>query len=47
MSVVVNILKSLTYVENLCRIPCGIYKPLEVSNKNKPVQISNFFEKIL
>ena len=37
--------KILTYVENLCRIPCGIYKPLEVSNKNKPVQISNFLKK--
>ena len=37
--------KILTYIENLCRIPCGIYKPLEVSNKNKPNQISNFLKK--
>ena len=37
--------KILTYVENLCKIPCGIYKPLEVTNKNKPNQISNFLKK--
>ena len=37
--------KILTYVENLCKIPCGIYKPLEVSNKNNNIQISNFLQK--
>ena len=37
--------KILTYVENLCKIPCGIYKPLEVSNKNEPNQIANFLKK--
>ena len=39
--------KILTYVENLCKIPYGIYKPLAVSNRNEPSQISNFFKKIL
>lgn len=37
--------KILTYVENLCKIPCGIYKPLSVSNRNDPNQISNFLKK--
>ena len=37
--------KILTYVENLCKIPCGIYKPLAVSNRNEPNQISNFLKK--
>jgi len=37
--------KILNYVENLCKIPCGIYKPLEVSNKNNNIQISNFLQK--
>ena len=37
--------KILTYVENLCKIPCGIYKPLEVSKKNNNIQISNFLQK--
>ena len=37
--------KILTYVENLCKIPCGIHKTLEVSNKNEPNQIANFLKK--
>ena len=37
--------KILTYVENLCKIPCGIYKSLEVSNKNTSHKISSFINK--
>ena len=34
--------KIKTYVENLCKIPCGINKPLEVNNKSSPTKISDF-----
>ena len=36
--------KIKTYVENLCRIPCGIYKPLKVNNKSSPSKISKFLK---
>ena len=34
--------KIKTYVENLSKIPCGIYKPLLVNNKSSPTKISKF-----
>ena len=36
--------KIKTYVENLCRIPCGIYKPLKVNNRSSPSKISKFLK---
>ena len=36
--------KIKTYVENLCKIPCGIYKPLKVNNKSSPNEISKFLK---
>ena len=36
--------KIKTYVENLCKIPCGIYKTLDIDNKSSPTKISNFLK---
>ena len=36
--------KIKTYVENLCKIPCGIYKKLDIDNKSSPTKISNFLK---
>ena len=36
--------KIKTYVENLCKIPCGIYKTLDIDNKSSPIKISNFLK---
>jgi ATP-dependent Lon protease len=37
--------RTLSYIENLCKIPCGIYKKLQINNKNTPDKISNFLNK--
>jgi len=36
--------KVYTYIENLCKIPCGIHKPIKVNNNSSPSQISNFLQ---
>jgi ATP-dependent Lon protease len=36
--------KIKTYVDNLCKIPCGIYKTLDIDNKSSPTKISNFLK---
>ena len=35
----------LTYIENLCKIPCGIFKKLEINNKKNSQKISQFLNK--